>query len=205
NTMKMTKRGPTSVLVHYLRYLGGNTITVAAGFVSFPFMTRLLDNQQFGILGYYEAWLLLVTGVLKLAYRFMNFFVEVLFGISISTNSRIGRGFYIGHFGGIVVHGDLGEGCSIGQGVTIGSRGAGRSDGYPSIGKRVYLGAGAMVIGRVHVGDDVVVGANTVVVTDIPAGCRVVSAAVRILPPVITRKPVAAPASSRARRSGSVR
>lgn len=64
--MKMTERGQTSVLVHYLRYLGGNTITIAAGFVSFPFMTRLLDNQQFGILGYYEAWLLLVTGVLKL-------------------------------------------------------------------------------------------------------------------------------------------
>lgn len=64
--MRMTERGQTSVLVHYLRYLGGNTITIAAGFVSFPFMTRLLDNQQFGILGYYEAWLLLVTGVLKL-------------------------------------------------------------------------------------------------------------------------------------------
>lgn len=64
--MKMTERGQSSVLVHYLRYLGGNGITIAAGFVSFPFMTRLLDNQQFGILGYYEAWLLLVAGVLKL-------------------------------------------------------------------------------------------------------------------------------------------
>lgn len=147
--------------------------------------------------------------ILTLGYRFLNFFVEVLFGISISTNSRIGRGFYIGHFGGIVVHGDLGEGCSIGQGVTIGSRGAGRSDGYPDIGKRVYLGAGSMVIGRVHVGDDVVVGANTVVVSDVPAGCRVVSAGARILPPVITKphrkRPVAARPSSPARRSGSVR
>lgn len=125
----------------------------------------------------------LLAPVFKLVYKVLNFFVEILFGISLSTNSRIGRGFYIGHFGGIVVHGDLGEGCSIGQGVTVGSRGAGRSDGYPEIGDRVYLGAGAMVIGRVHVGDDVVVGANTVVVSDVPAGCRVVSAPARILPP----------------------
>ncbi|RFF31578.1 lipopolysaccharide biosynthesis protein [Wenzhouxiangella sediminis] len=64
--MTLTQRGQTSVLVHYLRYLGGNVMIIAAGFVSFPFMTRLLDNHQFGVLGYYEAWLLLVTGILKL-------------------------------------------------------------------------------------------------------------------------------------------
>jgi O-antigen/teichoic acid export membrane protein len=56
----------TSVLVHYLRYLGGNLMIIAAGFVSFPVMTRLLDNHQFGILGYYEAWLLVIAGLLKL-------------------------------------------------------------------------------------------------------------------------------------------
>lgn len=64
--MALTERGQTGMLVHYLRYLGGNVMTVAAGFVSFPFMARLLDNHQFGVLGYYEAWLVLMTGVLKL-------------------------------------------------------------------------------------------------------------------------------------------
>lgn len=54
------------MLVHYLRYLGGNLMIIAAGFVSFPVMTRLLDNHQFGVLGYYEAWLLVVAGLLKL-------------------------------------------------------------------------------------------------------------------------------------------
>ena len=64
----MSKAGPgkTSVLVHYLRYLGGNLMIIAAGFVSFPIMTRLLDNHQFGVLGYYEAWLLVIAGLLKL-------------------------------------------------------------------------------------------------------------------------------------------
>jgi serine O-acetyltransferase len=149
------------------------------------------------------GWLGLVP---KLIYRVMNLFVELLLGISLSTNSRIGAGFYIGHFGGIVVHGDLGAGCSIGQGVTVGSRGAGRSDGYPDIGDRVYLGAGVMVIGRVHVGDDVVVGANTVVVSDIPAGSRVVSAPARILPPrEKTSDPASGSSECRVRSIDSVR
>ena len=119
----------------------------------------------------------------KLLYRLLDLPVQLLFGISISSNSEIGPGFYIGHFGGIVVHGKLGANCSIGQGVTIGAKGGGRSDGYPEIGDDVYLGAGSMVIGRVRVGDGVLVGANTVVVQDVPAGCRVVSAPTRILPP----------------------
>lgn len=54
------------IATHYLRYLGANILVMAAGFVSFPVMTRLLDNHQFGILGYYEAWLLVGAGILKL-------------------------------------------------------------------------------------------------------------------------------------------
>lgn len=183
-----------------------------------PWRARITVATEFGFLAIavyrlgrwsrtiHPYWLSLPV---KLVYRVLDFFIHVLFGISISANSDIGPGFYIGHFGGIVVHGELGAGCSIGQGVTIGSRGAGRSDGYPVLGNRVYVGAGAMVIGGVHVGDDVIIGANTVVVTDVPSGSRVVSAAARILPPVITkphRKGSAATASSsRARSSGSVR
>ncbi|MFU8830597.1 MAG: lipopolysaccharide biosynthesis protein [Wenzhouxiangella sp.] len=64
--MTAPQPGKTGVLVHYLRYLGGNLMIIAAGFVSFPVMTRLLDNHQFGILGYYEAWLLVIAGLLKL-------------------------------------------------------------------------------------------------------------------------------------------
>ena len=118
----------------------------------------------------------------KLAYRVLEAGVRMLFGIEISADADIGPGLYIGHCGGIVVLGKLGAQCSIAQGVTIGAKGAGRSAGYPVLGDGVYLGAGAMVIGAVHVGDGVVCGANTVIVQDIPAGSRVVSAPVRILP-----------------------
>jgi serine O-acetyltransferase len=116
-------------------------------------------------------------------YYLLEFLVNVLFGIRLSPNADIGPGMYIGHFGGIVVRGTFGRGCSIAQGVTVGAKGAGRSGGWPRLGDRVYVGAGAMVIGDVRVGNDVVIGANTVVVQDIPDGSRVVSAPVRILPP----------------------
>ena len=54
------------IATHYLRYLSSNVLVVAAGFISFPMLTRLLDNHQFGLLGYYEAWLALIASVLKL-------------------------------------------------------------------------------------------------------------------------------------------
>lgn len=101
-------------------------------------------------------------------YLIDKFLVEVLFGITIDVNSNIGPGFYIGHFGGIIVRGDFGSQCSIGQGVTVGSKGAGKSDGWPVIGDNVYIGAGAKIIGSIKVGNDCVIGANAVVIRDVP-------------------------------------
>lgn len=52
--------------VHYLRYSTANLLVLAAGFISFPVLTRLLDNAQYGILGYYEAWVAVAVAVAKL-------------------------------------------------------------------------------------------------------------------------------------------
>jgi len=56
----------TGVGTHYLRYTIGNVLVMVAGFVSFPLMTRLLDTGQYGIFGYYDAWLLILAGLFKL-------------------------------------------------------------------------------------------------------------------------------------------
>jgi len=158
--------------------------------VSGPIRARIAAALEFGFLAIcvyrYGRWVRSVKPrfaalPLSIIYHIAHATSKILFGIDLSTNSRIGPGLYIGHFGGIIIHGNLGADCSIGQGVTVGSRGAGRSDGVPEIGDRVYLGAGSMVIGRVRVGNDVVVGANTTVIEDIPDGARVVSARARIL------------------------
>jgi serine O-acetyltransferase len=118
----------------------------------------------------------------KLVYRVMNVFVELVFGISVSTNGAIGPGFYIGHFGAIFLHCDAGRNLSIGQDTTIGYKGAGKSTGFPKLGDDVYVGTGARILGDIRVGDGSLIGANTVVTKDVPPRTRVVGAAVRMTP-----------------------
>ena len=62
----MAERARVGVATHYIRYALGNVMVMAAGFVSFPIMTRLLDTGQYGIFGYYDAWLLILAGLFKL-------------------------------------------------------------------------------------------------------------------------------------------
>jgi len=119
----------------------------------------------------------------KLVYKVLAKAVEVTTGISVPASCRIGPGFYIGHFGTIIVHPDtvMGARCSIGQGVTLGTRGLGDA-GVPTLGDDVYLGAGAKVLGGVHVGDGAAVGANAVVVKDVPPGHVAVGIPARVRP-----------------------
>lgn len=118
----------------------------------------------------------------KVVYVLLKVPVELLLGIDISPNADIGPGLYIGHFGGIFLHCNAGRNLNVTQDVTIGFKGAGKSDVWPELGDNVYIGAGAKIIGRIRIGDDVVIGANTVVTKDVPARTRVVGAAVRMTP-----------------------
>lgn len=95
---------------------------------------------------------------------------SVKYGISIPYNTCIGPGLYIGHSGGIVINYDvvIGHDCNINHGVTIGAKYGGKNPGVPVIGDRVYLGPGCKVIGGICLGDDVAVGANSVVVESVP-------------------------------------
>jgi len=95
---------------------------------------------------------------------------EIVTGIYIHPHAQIGPGLYIPHFGGIVV-GEavkVGKLCDLYQGVTLGYGGMGDTGGYPTIGDRVFLGAGAKVLGDITVEQDVIIGANAVVIQDIP-------------------------------------
>jgi serine O-acetyltransferase len=92
-------------------------------------------------------------------------------GIDIPVETAIGDGFYIGHYGGIVVNGAacIGRNCNIHQGVTIGQANRGRRAGAPVIGDGVWIGPGARVVGGVTVGDNAVIGPNCVVTESVPA------------------------------------
>ncbi|MBP2639403.1 MAG: transferase hexapeptide repeat containing protein [Firmicutes bacterium] len=95
------------------------------------------------------------------------------YGIFVST-TNIGSGFYIGHFSGIFVGGEIGKNCNVSQGVTIGHSNRGKNKGLPTLGDNVYVGPGAKIVGNVKIGNNVAIGANCVVTKDIPDNAVVV-------------------------------
>ena len=100
---------------------------------------------------------------------FCERFIEITTGISIPAACRIGKGFRIHHFGGIILHPTvvIGEHCTMYHHVTIGDLGG--SGNAAHIGKNVMIGAGAKIIGEITIGDNCKIGANSVVNVDLPA------------------------------------
>lgn len=97
------------------------------------------------------------------------------YGIQIPGITQIGKGFYIGHFGTIVVNSNaiIGDNVNISHGVTIGQTNRGKNKGAPIIGNEVYIGPGAIIIGNVKIGSRAAIGANAVVTQDVPEGAVV--------------------------------
>lgn len=116
-------------------------------------------------------------------YIVLHKLVEIFCGISIGSRASIGRRFSIEHHGCIVIHGAtvIGDDCLIRHGVTLGNSGGDDLSGAPRIGSRVQIGAGAKVLGGITVGDDVIIGANAVVVRDVPEKSVVGGVPARIL------------------------
>jgi serine O-acetyltransferase len=117
--------------------------------------------------------------VVLVLYRFLS----IVLGIFIHLDARIGRGFYIGHFGGIFIGPvRIGNCCNISQGVIIGQGMVGKlREGLPTIGDRVYMAPGANIFGQIAIGNDVSIGANAVVSKNIPDNSIVVGNPGRIV------------------------
>lgn len=126
-------------------------------------------------------------------YKVLKAFSEILTGIELPCEVRLGRRFRIDHFGGIIISGDavFGDDCVIRNGVTVGLKDTGQR-GAPILGNRVDLGAGAKILGPIHIGDNVSIGANAVVLSSVPSNSIAVGIPARVLP----RKPHLAVAST---------
>lgn len=107
--------------------------------------------------------------------------IETLTGISLPHNVQIGGGLRIHHFGNIFINPGvvIGRNCTLRQGVTIGNRVAGGP--VPVIGDDVDFGSYAQVLGGVHIGNGVRIGAMSVVLRDVPDGCTAVGNPARII------------------------
>lgn len=124
-------------------------------------------------------------------YRLQLFFMARLIselarfftGIEIHPGATIGRRLVIDHGMGVVIGetSEIGDDCIIFHGVTLGGVKFDPVKRHPTIGNKVVIGAGAKILGPVIIGDNVKIGANSVVIKDIPANATVVGQAARVL------------------------
>jgi serine O-acetyltransferase len=105
----------------------------------------------------------------SLIYKVLFKLIQIITGIELPCEVDIGRNFVIDHFGGVIVSGyaKIGDDCRIRNGVVIGLR---RIDEKfaPTIGNNVDIGTGAKLLGPIRIGNNVLIGANAVVVCDVP-------------------------------------
>lgn len=115
--------------------------------------------------------------------RFISQLGRFFTGIEIHPGATIGRGLFIDHGSGVVIGetAEIGDECTLYQGVTLGGTGKDTGKRHPTLGNGVLVGAGAKVLGPFKVGDRAKIAAGSVVLTEIPPDCTAVGSPARVV------------------------
>jgi len=119
----------------------------------------------------------------KLTARAISQAAKSVTGIEIHPAAKIGRGVFIDHGSGVVIGetAEVGDGCTLYQGVTLGGTGKDSGKRHPTLGKNVMVGAGAKVLGPFKVGDNAKIAANAVVLEAVPSDSTAVGIPARMI------------------------
>lgn len=119
----------------------------------------------------------------SLCYRVLYEYYRQKYGFEISYRARIGKGLYLGHHGDVAINGGaiIGTNVNIAQGVTIGIANRGKRKGSPTIGSNVWIGANAVIVGKVTIGDNALIGPLAYVNFDVPENAVVVAERAKII------------------------
>ena len=119
-----------------------------------------------------------------LFYSYLKHRYSFKYGFQIPKETKIGEGLFLGHFGTVVINGDsvIGKNCNIAHCVTIGQVNTGRFKGCPKIGDKVWIGTGAVLVGKIVVGSDVLIAPNSYVNFDVPKNSLVIGNPAKIIP-----------------------
>lgn len=147
-----------------VRYGGGKTLFFRSHAVRFLWALRRGKHSPFA----------------KLLHRRM----VARYGLEIPQKAEIGPGLYLGHAFCITVNPEarIGSDCNLHKGVTVGQENRGKRKGAPIIGDRVWIGVNSSVVGKITVGDDVLIAPNTYVNCDVPSHSVVLGSPCRIIP-----------------------
>ncbi|ACV78060.1 serine O-acetyltransferase EpsC [Nakamurella multipartita] len=133
------------------------------------------------------------TPGLRLPARLLSQLARAITGIEIHPGARLGRRLFIDHGMGVVIGetAEVGDDVLLFHGVTLGGRSMRPGKRHPTLGDRVTVGAGAKILGPVSIGDGAQVGANAVVITDVPAEFLAVGIPAKLRPLPGTVSPLA--------------
>lgn len=148
-------------------------------------ITPMLEFGTFTVISYrfgrwaYSVKIPVIRQILIGMYLFGDAFVVAVTGMKVHPETEVGPGLVIHTFSCVhILAKKIGHSCTVNQGVAIANvRGAGR----PVVGNNCYFGAGSKVMGGVTLGDNVVVAANSLVITDVPSNCTVMGVPARII------------------------
>jgi serine O-acetyltransferase len=116
-------------------------------------------------------------------YRILLNKYKYKYGFQIPAGTKIGKGLFIGHFGTIVVNSKavIGEHCNLSHGITIGQANRGKLMGVPVIGDYVWIGTGAVIVGKITIGSNVLIAPNAYVNFDVPDNAIVIGNPAKII------------------------
>lgn len=142
----------------------------------------LLYSGYHAVLAYRIAHILHVRGY-KVAARMISQTAKFFTGIEIHPGATIGHGLFIDHGTGVVIGetAEIGDNCTLYQGVTLGGTGKDIGKRHPTLGNNVMVGAGAKILGPFKVGDNAKIAANAVVLSEVPSDSTAVGIPARIV------------------------
>lgn len=126
----------------------------------------------------------------RLSARVLSAFARWLTNVDIHPGATVGQRFFIDHGAGVVIGetAEIGDDVTLYHGVTLGGTSWNKVKRHPTLGNGVLIGAGAKILGPITLGDQVRVGANSVVIKDVPAYCTVVGIPGKIVQPKSSRR-----------------
>ncbi len=149
------------------RYTGGNKISI--------FSKKRLYGWKYTKI-WRKANVATENRLNYLIYGFLLYRRSLKYGFQISPHATIGKGLYLGHFGTIVVGNEviIGDNCNLSPNVIIGRTNRGKLKGSPKIGNSVWIGSGAVLVGNISIGDNVLIAPNAYVNFNVPKDSVVV-------------------------------
>ena len=152
----------SKIFLDLYRYVGNYSIkSFIRAFIFTPAFTYIViyrkarNSSNFITKNFFRLWL----RILQMIYHFQ-----------IPYQTEIGDGFYIGHFGTIIINSQaiLGKNVNITAGVVIGQTSRGSKQGVPVIGNEVWIGANSVIVGKIKIGNNVLIAPNSYVNFDVP-------------------------------------